>query len=107
KLTDKLKDANSTRDQQNDDNNRDKDLYHRENFCPTRQQRSVGRAKRRTLGEGNEEIIDEARPPARTCKLATLVMWDLHLREKKAGAAEFLLLVTHGGPTAVEPPIPT
>src|SRR5438046_691892 len=88
-LADQLQDANCARDQQHDDTERDKDLNHRENLRPARQQRRVGRAKCRTLREGDEQIIDEPRPPAHTCKLATLVMRDLHLREEKAGASEF------------------
>ena len=75
-------------------------------FGPARQQRRVGRAEGRTLGKRDEEIIDKARPPARACKLGALIVRDLHLREKKTGAAELLLLVPHGWPAAIESPIP-
>ena len=37
-------------------------------FCPARQQRRVGRAEGGTLREGNEDVIDEKRPPVRTRK---------------------------------------
>src|SRR5204862_7383391 len=70
------------------------------------QQRRVHWTKSRTLGERDEEIINEAGPPMRAGELAALIMRDLHLREEKTGAAEFLLLVAHGRSPAIEPPIP-
>src|SRR6266511_6099925 len=64
------------------------------------------RAECGTLREGDEQIIDEARSPARTLKLGAFVMRNLHLRKKKTCAAEFVLLVAQGWSAAVQPPIP-
>lgn len=70
------------------------------------QQRRIGRAESRTLGERDEEVIDKARSPRRAFELGALIVRDLHLWEKKAGAAKFLTLVSQRGTTAVQSPIP-
>src|SRR5438093_528152 len=58
------------------------------------------------LGRSEQKIIDKVRSPTRALKLATLIMRDLHLRKEKTCAAEFLLVVAQGRPTAVQSPIP-
>src|SRR5437762_13417970 len=42
----------------------------------------------------------------RACKLSALIMWDLHLRKKKTGTAEFFLFVPDSWAAAIESPIP-
>ena len=49
---------------------------------------------------------DKSRPPTSASKLSPLVVRDLHLREKKTGAAEFVFFVALGRAAAIEPPIP-
>jgi hypothetical protein len=95
--------AHGARDEQNDYRERNKNLDHREDLGPARKQRRVGRSECRTLREGDEQIIDEARPPARTGKLSAFVMRDLHLRKNKAAAAEF---APYRWAAAVKTPIP-
>ena len=81
-------------------------MHHRKDFCPAGQKWGVGRPECRALGESDEEIIDKARTPMRTGELRAFVVRDLHLREKKTGAAKFLALVASRRPAAVESPVP-
>src|SRR6476646_4023183 len=97
----RLQHAHCARNEQDHDAERDGNLDHRENFCPTREQWRVRRTERRTLGERDEEIIREAWPPSGAGELGALIVRDLHLREQKTGAAKFFLFVTHGRAAAV------
>src|SRR5947208_4378300 len=99
-----LKHADRAGNEKNDDAKRNQNLNHSEDFGPAREQRRIGRAEGRALGEGDKEVIDKTRPKTDAGKLLALVVWDLHLREKKAGAAEFLFFVALGCSAAIEPP---
>src|SRR5205085_2794193 len=81
-------------------------LDHGEHFGPAGEERRIGRPEGRALSESDEQVIDEAGTPTRALELGPLIVWDLHLWEKKAGAAEFFSLVSQGGTAAIQPPIP-
>ena len=55
-------------------------LGHHQKLGPLRQRQGVGRRKRRRIGEGEEEIVDEARQP-----VADLAVVQGHLREQEVG----------------------
>ena len=56
--------------------------------------------------EGDEEIINEVRPPARTGKVASFFSRDLHLRKEKTVAPKLVVVVAPGWAAAVDSPIP-
>src|SRR5262249_35935146 len=101
-----LQNAHCARDQQNYNHQRDQNLNHREYFSPARQERRVGRSEGGTLGEGNEQIIDEPWSPVCARKFGALVVRNLHLRKKETRAAESLLFPPQCRPAAIESPVP-
>lgn len=94
------------RDQQDDNAKRNEDLYHRQDLCPSCQQRRVRRPECGTLRKRNEQIIDKVWMPPGARKLGSFVVCNLHLWEKETLAAKFLLFVAQGWPTAIQTPVP-
>jgi hypothetical protein len=58
------------------------------------------------LGESDEKVIGEMRPPMAAGKSRALGFLDLHLWEEKTAAAKFVPFAPQSWATAIESPVP-